>query len=235
MSPVNDGRCKSIPTSTLCGPSDASISETTSSNGGSSPRGDEHPAAAWQRKVLSLKLAPSVLSYGDGDSSPDSSPKRSRRRRQRVVGQQTDTRTPFQGPDNSAMIASPYGRQRVVNQKDTLNFPASESPVRGRSHKEMLAESTTPIAASSSPVRARVGPRGIMGTDASAYRQAQLAPTGDASNRCGGIMSMNGMRAYRCHRVVVTLLLECRQLMPRLVCQSGPSRCNSSFQQCLAA
>jgi hypothetical protein len=68
----------------------------------------------------------------------------------------------------AAIVASPCRtrtKKQLMTDQSGQTLAASESPTRMHTRKEMLPEQFSTLAASSSPCRARMGPRGIMSTD----------------------------------------------------------------------
>lgn len=170
-----DGGANDVWRAPAAGQSESSFSEgTPSSECGSSPRcGDEHPAA---------QVSKGWLRVSNGDKLEGRQCSESQfRRRDRVDLENANGRALKSTGISAAIIASaqrPYGKNEATH----INIAASESPVRGRG-KDFVPEQPV-LAVSSSPVRARVGPRGIMSTDAFSFAaKPSLKTGGDASSR----------------------------------------------------
>lgn len=160
--------------STGTGASEASLSEAASSQGGGSPRLEFESCRHFSGKHGTVPARPGLLQMGcignkawadvSAESpSPDSSPKRSRRRRQRTGAMQAEHRIRKVLHEHSPVSTSP-GRTRMRKPQDA-SLAASESPCRTHGRHEYTTEQGFPMAASSSPVRSRAGTtRGIMGT-----------------------------------------------------------------------
>lgn len=195
--------------STLSGPSwasEASQSEVASSHGGLSPRGDvDSPHKSHHNAKNSAKPArPGLIPLGDlapktwadmsADlESPDSSPKRSRRRRQRNAAGQSENADKSAADDESPASAARGARTR--KQQEDHTYAASESPIRSNVRQEMRCENEGAMAASSSPVR-RGAHRGIMGTTVVATGGASMAWPVFQEGRAGYSHRMGTMPAH---------------------------------------